>query len=40
MPGDPRAGRPLMPVGYGVPEHDCRLLGWSWAVERLESALN
>jgi hypothetical protein len=29
-----------MPAGYGVPESDDGLLDWSWAVERLESALN
>jgi len=29
-----------MPEGYGVPETDEGLLDWSWAVTRLESALN
>ena len=37
---EPSAGRPLMPQGYGVPETDDGVLDWSWAVERLESALN
>ena len=32
--------RPSMPDGYGVPDTDEGLLDWSWAVERLESALN
>jgi hypothetical protein len=35
-----RATRPVMPSGYGVPETDDGLLPWSWAVERLEPALN
>jgi hypothetical protein len=35
-----RATRPVMPAGYGVPETDEGLLGWSWAVARLESAPN
>lgn len=29
-----------MPEGYGVPETDEGVLEWTWAVERLESALN
>ena len=29
-----------MPEGYGVPETDEGMLDWSWAVERLEPALN
>jgi hypothetical protein len=29
-----------MPQGYGVPETDEGVLEWTWAVERLESALN
>jgi hypothetical protein len=37
---EPRASRPSMPGGYGVPETDEGLLEWSWAVRRLESALN
>jgi hypothetical protein len=40
MSRDPRATRPVMPSGYGVPETDEGLLAWSWAVERLERALN
>ena len=36
----PRAGRPTMPEGYGVPDTDEGVLDWSWAVERLEPALN
>ena len=37
---EPSAGRPLMPQGYGVPETDEGVLDWTWAVERLELALN
>jgi nitroimidazol reductase NimA-like FMN-containing flavoprotein (pyridoxamine 5'-phosphate oxidase superfamily) len=37
---EPRATRPLMPSGYGLPETDEGLLDWSWAVERLEPAVN
>ena len=40
MSGDPRSSRPLMPAGYGVPETAAGVLDWSWAVERLEPALN
>jgi hypothetical protein len=29
-----------MPQGYGVPETDDGLLPWSWAIARLEAALN
>jgi nitroimidazol reductase NimA-like FMN-containing flavoprotein (pyridoxamine 5'-phosphate oxidase superfamily) len=29
-----------MPAGYGVPETEEGVLEWSWAVERLERALN
>jgi nitroimidazol reductase NimA-like FMN-containing flavoprotein (pyridoxamine 5'-phosphate oxidase superfamily) len=29
-----------MPAGYGVPETEAGVLDWSWAVERLEPALN
>src|SRR3954468_22320223 len=36
----PISSRPLMPDGYGVPEHDEGLLEWSWAVERLTAARN
>ena len=36
----PQASRPSMPGGYGVPDTDEGLLDWSWAVTRLESALN
>ena len=32
--------RPVMPDGYGVPEHDEGMLDWSWAVERLTTAKN
>jgi hypothetical protein len=35
---EPTRSRPLMPDGYGVPEHDEGLLDWSWAVERLKTA--
>jgi nitroimidazol reductase NimA-like FMN-containing flavoprotein (pyridoxamine 5'-phosphate oxidase superfamily) len=37
---EPERGRPLMPEGYGVPEHEDGLLEWSWAVERLAEAKN
>ena len=37
---EPERSRPLMPNGYGVPEHDEGLLDWSWAVERLRAAKN
>ena len=36
----PRAGRPTMPEGYGVPDTEEGVLDWSWAEERLEQALN
>jgi nitroimidazol reductase NimA-like FMN-containing flavoprotein (pyridoxamine 5'-phosphate oxidase superfamily) len=36
----PRVERPAMPEGYGVPDKDEGVLEWSWAVERLEPALN
>src|SRR6476620_7002494 len=36
----PVCSRPLMPDGYGVPDHDDGLLEWSWAVERLAAAKN
>lgn len=36
----PRAGRPTMPEGYGVPDTDEGVLDWGWAEERLERALN
>src|SRR5262245_21909451 len=36
----PRASRPRMPEGYGVPAGDEGLLPWSFARERLESAPN
>ena len=29
-----------MPAGYGVPTTDEGMLDWSWAVERLDAALN
>jgi nitroimidazol reductase NimA-like FMN-containing flavoprotein (pyridoxamine 5'-phosphate oxidase superfamily) len=40
MAGEPQRSRPVMPAGYGVPEGDEGMLGWSWALERLETALN
>jgi len=36
----PTRDRPVMPDGYGVPEHDAGLLDWSWAVERLTTEKN
>ena len=35
---EPRADRPRMPEGYGIPQGDEGLLPWSWARERLEQA--
>ncbi len=35
----PRAGRPQMPKGYGVPEHQEGLIAWEKEQERLEKAL-
>ncbi|MGH2351984.1 MAG: pyridoxamine 5'-phosphate oxidase family protein [Chloroflexota bacterium] len=37
---EPKASRPVMPNGYGLPETDEGLLPWSWAVEQLEQARN
>lgn len=37
---EPRPDRPKMPEGYGVPRSNEGTLPWSWAVERLEGALN
>jgi hypothetical protein len=37
---EPRAGRPVMPNGYGVPETDEGLLPWSHVVERMERSLH
>jgi hypothetical protein len=34
----PTRSRPVMPDGYGVPEHDDGMMDWSWAVERLTTA--
>lgn len=39
-PAEPKASRPLMPDGYGVPETNDGTLPWSWVVERLERARN
>lgn len=37
--GEPRAGRPRMPAGYGVPEAGAPgTLGWAWATGRLAAA--
>ena len=36
----PERGRPLLPKDYGVPDSDEGTLPWSWAVERLERAVN
>jgi nitroimidazol reductase NimA-like FMN-containing flavoprotein (pyridoxamine 5'-phosphate oxidase superfamily) len=40
MVAEPERSRPVMPEGYGVPEGSEGMLDWSWAVERLETALN
>src|SRR3712207_4256734 len=37
---EPERGRPVLPKDYGVPQDDEGLLSWSWAVERLEGAVN
>jgi nitroimidazol reductase NimA-like FMN-containing flavoprotein (pyridoxamine 5'-phosphate oxidase superfamily) len=37
---EPERSRPQLPSGYGVPENDEGMLEWSWAVERLEAAVN
>ena len=37
-PASPRAGRPYMPEGYGVPKDDKGLMPWSKAREALEQA--
>ncbi|MDQ6675132.1 MAG: pyridoxamine 5'-phosphate oxidase family protein [Chloroflexota bacterium] len=37
---EPVRSRPVLPKGYGVPEAEEGMQTWSWAVERLESALN
>ena len=37
-PAEPRAGRPSMPEGYGVPQDDAGLMPWSKAREALEQA--
>ncbi len=39
-PEEPRAGRPVMPKDYGVPESEEGLLPWSHATERLSEARN
>lgn len=36
----PVAGRPKMPDGYGVPDHNQGLLPWSFVEERMAAALN
>jgi hypothetical protein len=36
----PERSRAVMPKDYGVPATDEGMLDWSWAVERLEKALN
>ena len=35
---EPRAGRPYMPEGYGVPQNDAGLMPWSKARAALEQA--
>jgi hypothetical protein len=40
MDESPRAERPLLPEGYGVPRGPEGLLPWSWAATRLEAARN
>jgi hypothetical protein len=36
----PKAGRPVFPDGYGVPDHDEGLLPWSYVEERMREAKN
>ncbi len=40
MISQPQAGRPLMPDGYGVPEHNDTVLPWSYVDERMSAARN
>jgi nitroimidazol reductase NimA-like FMN-containing flavoprotein (pyridoxamine 5'-phosphate oxidase superfamily) len=37
---EPRADRPAIPKGYGVPDTLEGIRAWSWARERLETAVN
>ena len=39
-PDEPRATRPTMPEGYGVPEGDEGMVPWRFVTERLERALS
>ena len=36
----PRASRPLLPDGYGVPQSAEGMVAWDWAVEQLQQAKN
>jgi hypothetical protein len=36
----PKAGRPVMPEGYGIPENNKDLLPWSFVEERMDAARN
>ena len=37
-PAEPKAGRPIMPKGYGIPENDEGLLPWSHVEQRMSEA--
>jgi general stress protein 26 len=37
---EPKVGRPKMPDGYGVPEHNNTVLPWSYVEERMQAARN
>ena len=39
-PIEPKASRPDLPEGYGVPKSEEGMLPWSWAEERLVPAHN
>ncbi|MGK2965847.1 MAG: pyridoxamine 5'-phosphate oxidase family protein [Tepidiformaceae bacterium] len=39
-PVEPRVERPHVPSDYGMPDNDEGMLPWSWALERLETALS
>ncbi len=36
----PKAGRPIMPDGYGIPENDDDLLPWSYVEQKMQEARN
>src|SRR5512133_1543967 len=36
----PKAGRPKMPDGYGVPEHNETVLAWDYVDGRMQASMN